>query len=137
MWHHAALPKAERKRKQVENAPKKSNEASLVKLADKTSNVGSIANSPPAEWSLDRRLSYIGWANEVVGRLPYLPKEALNEFLKCYDIAELNAYDDLGTIRQGENAALRVIDRRAKRLGASDDRIRQMMLSFMAGAFVK
>ena len=132
-----SLPKAVRKRKQVENAPKKSNDASLVKLADKTSNIGAIANSPPVEWSLDRRLSYIGWANEVVGSLPYLPKEALSEFLKRSDIAELNAYDDLGTIRQGENAALDVIERRARRLGASDEKIKQIMLGFMEGAFEK
>ena len=128
-------PKAERKRRQVENATKKSNDASLVKLADKTSNVGAIGKSPPADWSLERRLAYLNWANEVVERLPFTPKEGLDEFFKRYDIAELDSYDDLGTVRQGENAALRVIERRAKRLGASDEKIRQMMLSFMADAF--
>ena len=130
-----SLPKVERKKKQIENAPKKSIDASLVKLADKTSNVGAIGKSPPADWPLERRLDYIRWANEVVARLPYAPKEALDEFLKRCDVAELNAYADLGTIRQGENAALRVVERRAKRLGASDERIRQMMLGFMADAF--
>ena len=70
-------------------------------------------------------------------RLPLTPKEGLDEFLKRYDIAELDAYDDLGTIRQGENAALRVIERRAKRLGASEFKIKQMMLGFMEGAFQK
>ena len=130
-----SLPKAERKRKQVENAAHKSNDASLVKLADKTSNVGAISKSPPADWSLERRLAYLNWANEVVERLPLTPKEGLDEFFKRYDIAELDAYDDLGTVRQGENAALRVIERRAKRLGASDEKIKQMVLSFMAGAF--
>ena len=130
-----SLSKAERKRKQVENAPHKSNDASLVKLADKTSNVGAIGKSPPADWSLERRLAYISWAYEVVERLPFAPKEGLDEFFKRYDIAELDAYDDLGTIRQGENAALRVIERRAKRLGASDDKIKQMMLGFMEGAY--
>ena len=103
--------KAERKRRQVENATKKSNDASLVKLADKTSNVGAIGKSPPADWSLERRLAYLNWANEVVERLPFTPKEGLDEFFKRYDIAELDAYDDLGTVRQGENAALRVIER--------------------------
>ena len=132
-----SLPKAERKRKQVENASHKSNDASLVKLADKTSNVGAISKSPPADWSLERRLAYLNWANEVVERLPLTPKEGLDEFLKRYDIAELDAYDDLGTIRQGENAALRVIERRAKRLGASEFKIKQMMLGFMEGAFQK
>ena len=130
-----SLPKAERKRKQVENSSFKSVDASLVKLADKTSNVGAIGKSPPADWSLERRLAYISWANEVVERLPFAPKEGLDEFFKRYDIAELDSYDDLGTVRQGENAALRVIERRAKRLGASDEKIRQMMLSFMADAF--
>jgi hypothetical protein len=130
-----SLPKAERKRKQMEAAPKKSDAASLVKLADKTSNVGAIANSPPADWSLEKRLAYIGWANGVVGRLPYVPKEGRNEFFKRCDVAVLNAYDDLGTVRQGENAALRVIERRAKRLGANDEKIKQMMLGFMADTF--
>ena len=130
-----SLSKAERKRKQVENAPHKSNDASLVKLADKTSNVGAIGKSPPADWSLERRLAYISWADQVVERLPFAPKEGLDEFFKRYDIAELDTYDDLGTIRQGENAALRVIERRAKRLGASDDKIKQMMLGFMEGAY--
>lgn len=132
-----SLPKAERKTKQLENASHKSNDASLVKLADKTSNVGAIGKSPPADWSLERRLAYISWANEVVERLPFAPKESLDEFFKRYDIAELDAYDDLGTIRQGENAALRVIERRAKRLGASEFKIKQMMLGFMEGAFQK
>ena len=130
-----SLSKAERKRKQVENAPHKSNDASLVKLADKTSNVGAIGKSPPADWLLERRLAYISWADQVVERLPFAPKEGLDEFFKRYDIAELDAYDDLGTIRQGENAALRVIERRAKRLGASDDKIKQMILGFMEGAY--
>ena len=132
-----SLPKAERKRKQLENSSFKSVDASLVKLADKTSNVGAIGKSPPADWSLERRLAYISWANEVVERLPFAPKEGLDEFFKRYDIAELDAYDDLGTIRQGENAALRVIERRAKRLGASDDKIKQMILGFMEGAYGK
>jgi (p)ppGpp synthase/HD superfamily hydrolase len=41
-----SLPKAERKRKQVESAPKKSREAKLIKLADKTSNLRAVAHSP-------------------------------------------------------------------------------------------
>ena len=41
-----SLPKAERKRKQVENAPRKSHKAKLIKLADKTSNLRANASSP-------------------------------------------------------------------------------------------
>lgn len=39
-----------------------------------------------------------------MGRLPYLPKEALSEFLNRYEQAELNAYDDLSTVRQAQKA---------------------------------
>ncbi len=129
-----AQPKASRKEQQIINAPKKSNEASLVKLADKTSNIGAIANSPPEHWSLERRIEYIGWANTVVGNLPFLPKEGLSEFLRRCDQAELNAYDDLGTIRQAQNASIRILERRAKRLGASEPQIRKFMLGFLEGA---
>ena len=59
----------------------------MVKLADTTSNIGAIANSPPDGWSLERRLEYIGWANTVVGHLPLLPKEGLAEFLSRCDQA--------------------------------------------------
>jgi len=52
-----ALPKEERKRKQVENAAKKSHKAKLIKLADKTSNLRAIASSPAADWSVKRRLN--------------------------------------------------------------------------------
>ena len=129
-----ALPKASRKEQQIINAPKKSNEASLVKLADKTSNIGAIANSPPEHWSLERRIEYIGWANTVVGNLPFLPKEGLSEFLRRCDQAELNAYDDLGTIRQAQNASISILERRAKRLGSSESQIRKFMLGFLEGA---
>ena len=74
------LPKAERKRLQIENAPKKSASASLVKIADKCSNVGAIRTSPPASWSVERRLEYLSWARDVVSGLPHKPSQALSEF---------------------------------------------------------
>ncbi len=61
-----SLPKAERKRLQILNAPHKSTGAKQLKLADKTSNVTDISNSPPADWSLQRRLEYLDWAEGVV-----------------------------------------------------------------------
>jgi (p)ppGpp synthase/HD superfamily hydrolase len=60
------LPKADRKRSQVESAPNKSRAAKLIKLADKTSNLRTIASSPAAGWSVKRRLEYIEWAKNVV-----------------------------------------------------------------------
>ena len=105
-----------------------------MKLADKTSNIGAIANSPPEDWTLERRLEYIAWANTVVGQLPYLPKDGLSKFLKRCEQAELNAYDDLGSVRQAQNAAVSIVERKAKRAGADEAQIRKFMLSFMQGA---
>src|SRR5262244_4036425 len=60
------LPKAERKRLQVETAPKKSARARMIKLADKTSNLHSMIASPPRDWSSQRKSDYIEWARRVV-----------------------------------------------------------------------
>ena len=64
-----ALPKAERKRLQVEHAETISRRAKLVKLADKICNLRDLANSPPADWPLQRRRDYFDWAKEVVDGL--------------------------------------------------------------------
>jgi guanosine-3',5'-bis(diphosphate) 3'-pyrophosphohydrolase len=63
------LPKAERKRRQVEHAPHLSRGAKLVKLADKICNLRDVADSPPATWSLRRRRQYFDWAKNVVAGL--------------------------------------------------------------------
>lgn len=74
-----SLPKAERKRLQVEHAPHKSREAKLIKLADKTSNVRAVADSPSPDWSVERRLEYVEWARSVVaglrGASPWLEEQ--------------------------------------------------------------
>lgn len=64
-----SMPKAERKRLQVEKAASKSDAAKLVKLADKISNLRDIAASPPADWSAARREEYFHWAKEVIDGL--------------------------------------------------------------------
>ncbi len=61
-----SLPKAERKRLQIEHAAVASHSAKLVKLADKICNLRDIAASPPADWSVDRKKEYFGWAKRVV-----------------------------------------------------------------------
>jgi guanosine-3',5'-bis(diphosphate) 3'-pyrophosphohydrolase len=48
------LPKADRKRAQIEHAPHTSERAALVKLADKICNLRDVAHNPPADWSLAR-----------------------------------------------------------------------------------
>ncbi len=61
-----SLPKAERKRLQIEHAAVASPKAKLVKLADKICNLRDIAASPPADWSIERKRDYFAWAAKVV-----------------------------------------------------------------------
>ena len=63
------LSKQERKRLQIENAPKKSERAQTIKLADKIANLRSILSSPPTNWDLQRQREYFTWAELVVGGL--------------------------------------------------------------------
>lgn len=63
------LDKAERKRLQIEHAASLTRTAKLVKLADKICNVRDVANSPPANWTLERRRTYFDWAKAVVDEL--------------------------------------------------------------------
>jgi (p)ppGpp synthase/HD superfamily hydrolase len=73
-----SLPKKERKRLQVENAPKKSARAQVIKLADKISNVQAMISSPPADWDSQRRKEYVEWAARVVAGLS-APNPALKQ----------------------------------------------------------
>ena len=117
-----SLAKPMRKELQIENAAKKTPEAALVKLADKTSNVGAIAKSPPEGWSLARRLQYIAWAEKVVSALPNLPQEGLSEFKRRCEQAEL----------QTQNAALRIMEQKVLRAGKSQERADQFLLKLMS-----
>ena len=61
-----SLPKEERKRLQIEHAPRASTRAKLVKIADKICNVRDVTHSPPADWPLTRRIEYLDWTEQVV-----------------------------------------------------------------------
>jgi (p)ppGpp synthase/HD superfamily hydrolase len=61
-----SLPKAERKRRQIESAPGATPRAKLLKIADKTSNVRALIVSPPTNWDVARIADYIDWAEKVV-----------------------------------------------------------------------
>ncbi|SFV08204.1 HD domain-containing protein [Methylobacterium sp. 174MFSha1.1] len=63
-----SLPKAERKRLQVERAAHKSPDAKAIKIADKISNLRSLVASPPHDWDRARLLDYVTWAESVVAR---------------------------------------------------------------------
>jgi guanosine-3',5'-bis(diphosphate) 3'-pyrophosphohydrolase len=64
-----SLPRAERKRLQIEHAAHISAKAKLVKLADKIANLRDVAAAPPAGWSIERRREYFDWAKSVIDRL--------------------------------------------------------------------
>ena len=61
-----SLDKQVRKQQQVEHAPHMSNEAKLIKLADKISNLRDILATPPTDWSAQRKQEYFDWAARVV-----------------------------------------------------------------------
>jgi guanosine-3',5'-bis(diphosphate) 3'-pyrophosphohydrolase len=79
------LPKAERKLRQVGHAAQLSPKARLVKLADKIANLRDVADSPPVDWSLERRQEYFDWAKQVVDRIPNPPPDLLSLFTAEYE----------------------------------------------------
>jgi (p)ppGpp synthase/HD superfamily hydrolase len=82
-----SLPKAERKRLQIETVTKKSPRAQLLKIADKTSNVRALVSSPPAGWSKTRLMEYIDWAEAVVSQVRGLNPILDAEFIAARDNA--------------------------------------------------
>ncbi|MCU7906862.1 MAG: HD domain-containing protein [Candidatus Thiodiazotropha sp. (ex Epidulcina cf. delphinae)] len=65
----SSLSKLERKELQIRHAPDLSRKARLVKLADKIANLRDIDQSPPADWSLQRKQAYFDWAKAVIDGL--------------------------------------------------------------------
>ena len=76
-----ALPKSERKQKQIEHAPHLSDGAKQIKLADKISNIRDVTDNPPHDWSQERRLEYVVWGEKVVAGL----RGANEKLEKCFD----------------------------------------------------
>jgi guanosine-3',5'-bis(diphosphate) 3'-pyrophosphohydrolase len=61
-----SLPKAERRRRQVIDAPHKSPGAKLIKIADKISNIRARIHSDPSAEELADLKDYADWAEQVV-----------------------------------------------------------------------
>ncbi|NXH43811.1 MESH1 pyrophosphohydrolase, partial [Dicaeum eximium] len=64
-----SLPKAERKRLQIERAAGCSRRAKLVKLADKLHNLRDLNRCTPRGWTEERVQEYFRWAARVVSGL--------------------------------------------------------------------
>ena len=87
-----SLPKEERRRLQIEKTAAKSRRAKLLKIADKTSNLRSMVNSPPAGWTEARLRDYVVWAEQVVRSC-----RGLNAVLEsAFDAAHADAKRHLG-----------------------------------------
>lgn len=63
------LSRPEQKKSQVAKGATRSARANLIKLADKISNLNSLANSPPENWSAAQRREYIDFSAAVVDAL--------------------------------------------------------------------
>lgn len=84
-----SLPKATRKELQIEHAKGSSNEAKLVKLADKLYNLRDLEVSPPEKWSDERIKEYFQWAKKVIDGLRGTNKkmeDSLDEIFKRRDV---------------------------------------------------
>ena len=66
MTDDKSLQSDRRKNMQVELAPRLSNRAKAIKIADKICNVRDVGSKPPPDWSAERRLAYFDWAERVV-----------------------------------------------------------------------
>ncbi len=84
-----SLPKAERKKLQIEHAPHKSFGAAMVKLADKYYNLTDLSREIPKDekgnpWPKERVDEYFAWAKQVVDALPQANpalKKAVDEII--------------------------------------------------------
>ncbi|MEZ4647430.1 MAG: HD domain-containing protein [Candidatus Eisenbacteria bacterium] len=78
-----SLPRAERKRLQVERAPHLSPRARQLKIADHASNIDDLGVEAPVTWSMERRISYLAWSEQVIAGC-----RGVNEALEAhYDAA--------------------------------------------------
>ena len=82
-----SLPKAERKRLQIEHAPHLTPQAKQIKLADKISNVRDMIENPPNGWSIERRREYVEWGEKVVAGLRGSNAELERRFYETCEMA--------------------------------------------------
>ena len=80
-----SLSKQVRKLKQIEKAKRMPKGESIIKIADKISNVRDVSANPPKDWNSDRKDAYIIWAKSVIGNLPKINKPLLDLFNKTVD----------------------------------------------------
>jgi len=78
------LPKARRKTLQIEHAASLSQEARLVKLADRICNLTDILETPPKGWPIGRRREYFDWSRQVIDQIRGTNAALEREFDRLY-----------------------------------------------------
>lgn len=78
------LCRSDRKQAQISNAAELSDEARLVKLADKICNLRDVADNPPAGWDVQRRQEYFDWCLAVINGLRGVHQELERIFDEAY-----------------------------------------------------
>lgn len=84
------LSKEERKRLQVDHAPRLSQSAKQIKLADKISNIEDVIENPPENWSIERRLKYVEWGERVIEGVRGINPKLENLFDEVVHRAKIN-----------------------------------------------
>lgn len=80
-----SLLKMERKKHQIDHAKYLSNEAKLIKLGDKISNLNSTLNDPPENWSDDDILGYTVWSKQVIDNIRGVNKDLEDYYDYIYE----------------------------------------------------
>ena len=81
-----SLEKHERKQAQIDHAAHISDQAKLVKLADKISNLRDVSINPPPEWTLERRQEYFDWAKKVIDQVRGVNSSLESIFDEIYSV---------------------------------------------------
>lgn len=81
-----SLPKLERKKQQILHIKEMSEEAKLVKLADKLSNLSDLENDPPTNWNDEYIRGYYIWNYMIYLQLTDINEYDLLMVFKLYKI---------------------------------------------------
>ena len=71
---------SQRKQLQIDNAPHLSKDATLVKIADKISNVSDVIKTPPPKWDQKRCNEYVDRAEAVINNCQKVNQDLENHF---------------------------------------------------------
>lgn len=83
-----STPKWRQKLDQIETAPRMSEPAQNLRVADKISNLRGILTSPPANWSIERKVAYYAWAKKVVDECDRANAELKRTFYTVHETGE-------------------------------------------------